>query len=133
MPKNSPLMKMKKSKLLPINWKENPCFIAGEVSRSRTFARNYLKNPESYDIRKRPGCPPKITNAARRRLFREASKGQSSLRDLQKSQNLPLTPRRVRRLLHESPTLVYRNKKTTPALTAKYKELCVDRVKKKVT
>ena len=39
--------------------------------------RNYLKDPESYDTRKRPGRPPKITNAARRRLFREVSINQA--------------------------------------------------------
>ena len=86
--------------------------------RSRTVEKNYLKDPESYATRKRPSCPPKITNADRRRLFREASKGQLSSRDLQKSQNLLITPRRVRQLLHESPNLVYRNKKTAPALIA---------------
>ena len=75
----------------------------------------------------------KLPNAARRRLYREASKGQSSSRDLQKSQNLPITPRRVRQLLHESSNLVYRNWKTAPALTAEHKKMRVDCVKKKVT
>ena len=101
--------------------------------RSRTVVRNYLKDPESYGTRKRPGHPLKITNTARRRLFREASKGQSSSRDLQKSPNLPITPRRIRQLLHESPNLVYRNKKTTSALTAKHNKMRADRVKKRVT
>ena len=55
------------------------------------------------------------------------------MRDLQKSQNLSITPRRVRLLLHESPNLVYRNRKTVPALTAKLKKMRLDWVKKKVT
>ena len=75
----------------------------------------------------------KITDAARRWLFRESSKGQSSLRDQQKSQNLPITPRKVRQLLHESPNLVYQNRKTTPALIAKHKKMHIDWVKRKVT
>ena len=50
-------------------------FIARELSRSQTVVRNYLKDPESYGTRKRPGPPPKITNAARHRLFQQASKG----------------------------------------------------------
>ena len=66
-------------------------FIARELSRLWTVGRNYLKDPELYGTRKCPGCPPKIKNAARRRLFQEASKGQSSSRDLQKSSNLPIT------------------------------------------
>ena len=130
---NFPLKENKKDKFLPINWKENLCFIARELSRSRTAVRNYLKDSESYVTRKRPGRPPKIKNAARRRLFREASKGQSSSRDLQKSQNIPITPRRVRQLLHESPNLVYRNRKTAPLLTADHNKMRVDWVKKKVT
>ena len=77
--------------------------------------------------------PPKITNAARRRLFRVASNGHSSSRDLQKFQNLSITPRRVRQLLPELPNLVYQNRKTTPVLTAEHKKMRVDWVKKKVT
>ena len=95
--------------------------------------RNYLKDPESYDTGKRPGRPPKITNEARRLLFREAFKGQSSSKNLQKSQSLSITPRRARQLIHESSNLVYRNRKTSPALTAKHKKTHEDRVKKKVT
>ena len=66
-------------------------FIARELSKSGTVVRNYLKDPESYGNRKCPGRPPKITNAARHRLYREASKGQSSSRDRQKSQNFFLS------------------------------------------
>ena len=94
--------------------------------------RNYLKDPESYGIRKCPGWPPKIRNAARCQLFWEASKEQSSSRDLQKSQNLPITPRRVWQLLHESSNLAYRNRTTAPPLTAKHKKMRVDWLKKKV-
>ena len=101
-------------------------FIVRELSRSRTVDRNYQKEPESYVTRKRSGRLPTITNAARRRLFCEASKGQSSSRHRQKSQILSIAPRRVRQLLHESPNLVYRNRKRVPALTVKHKKMCVD-------
>ena len=84
--------------------------------------------PENVQVR-----PPEITNAGRRRLFREVSKGQSYSRDLQKSQNLPITPGRVRQLLYESPNLVYRNRKTVLALNAKHKKMRGDWVKKKVS
>ena len=52
--------------------------------------------------------------------------------DLQKSQNLPITPKRIHQLLRESPNLIYRNRKTAPALTAKHK-MRVDWENKKVT
>ena len=108
-------------------------FIARELSKSQTVVRNYLNGPESYGTRIRPGCLPKITNAARRWLFREAFKRQSISRDLQKSQNLPITPRKVRQFLPESPNLVNRNRKTAPALTAKHKKVRIDWLKKNVT
>ena len=50
-----------------------------------------------------------------------------------KIQNLPITPRRVLQLLQESPNLVYRNRKTSPALTTKHKNMSIDWVKKKIT
>ena len=133
MPRNSPLKENEKRQISAYQLEgKSISFIAKELSRSRTVVRNYLKDSESYGTKKRPGRPPKITNAARRRLFREASKGQSSSRDLQKSQNLPITPRRVRQLLQESPNLEHRNKKIVPALTAKYNKMRVDWAKKKV-
>ena len=101
-------------------------FIAREL-------RNYLKDLSCMAPEKCPGHPLKITNTARHWLFQEASKGQSSLRDLQKSQNLSITPRRVCQLLHELPNFVYQNKETAPDLTAKHKKMHVDWVKKKVT
>ena len=107
-------------------------FIIRELLRSWTIVRNYLKDPESYGTRKRPGRPHIITNAAIQRLFREAPKGQTNSRDLQKSQNWPIAPRRVCQLLHESPNLVHRNRKTASALIAKQK-MRVDWLKKKVT
>ena len=104
----------------------------GKLLRSRTVVRNYLKDPQSYGSGKRPDRPPKIRNVARRGLFWEASKIQLSSRDLQKSQYLPFTPRRVRQLLHKLKNLVYGNRKTAPDLTAKQKKKRVDWVKKKV-
>ena len=107
-------------------------FIVRELSRSRTVVRNYLKDPESYGTRKRPGHPLNIKNTTRRRPFQEGSKTQSSSRDMQKSHNLTFTLRRVRQLLHESPNLVYRKSKTVSALTTKHKKIHINWVKKKV-
>ena len=130
----SPLSENQKRQISAYKLEEKSVsFIARKLSWSRTVMRNYLKDPESYTTRKCPGRPSKITNAARRRLFREVSKGKSSSRYLQKSQNLPITSRRVRQLLHESPNLVYRNRKTTLARPAKHKNMRKDWVKKKVT
>ena len=131
MPRNSLLNENEKGQISAYKLEgKSISFIGRELSRSRTVARNYLKDPESYGTRKRLGRPPKITNAARRQLFREVSNGQPSSRDLQKSQNLPVTPTRVRQLLHESPNFVYRKGDTALVLTAKHKKMRVDSVKK---
>ena len=95
--------------------------------------RNYLKDSESYGIRKRSGLPPKITTATRRRLFREVTKEQSISRNLQKSQNLLITTKKAHQLLHESPNLVHRNRETAAALTAKHDKMLVDWVKEKMS
>ena len=84
MPRNSPLNEKGQISAYKLEGK-SISFIARELLRSWTVVRNYLKDTESYGTRKRPGRPLKITNAARRRLFREASKERSSSRDLQKN------------------------------------------------
>ena len=131
MPRNSQLNDNEKGQISAYKLEgKSISFIVRDLSRSRTVVRNSLKDLELYGTWKRPSHPPIIPNAARRRLFRE---GQSSSRDLEKSQNLPIIPRRVRQLLHESPNLVYRNRKTVLALTAKHEKMRIDWVKKKVT
>ena len=98
-------------------------FLARKLSRSRRVVRNYLKHSESYGTRKRPRHAPKITNAARRWLFRKTSK----------ISEFTYHSKKIRQLLSESPNLVNINKKTAQTLTAKHKKMCVDKAKKKVT
>ena len=126
------LMKMKKEKFLPIKLREYMfhCKRTIEVPNS---CDKLSKTPKSYGTIKYPGYPPKITNAVRLRLLREASKGQSSFREVQKSPNLPIKSSIVRQLLLESPNRVHRNRKKSPALTALHKKMRVYWVKKKVT
>ena len=134
MARKSPLQEHEK-KQISVNKLERKSmsFFARELRRSRKVLRNCQKDPESYSTRNRLGRPPKNANAARNRLFREASEGQSSSRDLLKSQNLPITPRRARQLQHESTNLVYQIWKASPALTAEHKNIRLDWEKKKVT
>ena len=93
MPRNSPLNENEKGQISAYKLEgKSLSLIVRELSRSQTVVRNYLKDPELYGTRKHPGRSSKITNEARHRLFREASKGPSSSRNLQRSQNLPITP-----------------------------------------
>ena len=67
MPWNYPLNENKKGQIFANKLEGTSIsFIARELSKFRTIVRNYLKDPESYGTRKRPGRPPGITNAARR-------------------------------------------------------------------
>ena len=103
-------------------------FIANKIKRSRTVVSNFIKNPELYGRTKRPSRP-KLTATVRRRLLREASKGNSCSKE-QKLQ-LDVTPRLVRQVLNQSSNLVYRTRKKAPALTKQHKEKRMKWVKKK--
>ena len=128
---NSPLNKIGKGQMSASKLKGKSKFHCNRtVEVPNSCKKNYLEDPESYDTRKRPDRPPKITNADRRQLFREASKGQSSSKNLQKPLNLHIAPRRVRQFLHKSQNIVYRKRKIAPALTAKHKNMRVDWVNK---
>ena len=49
--------------------------IAVHLSRSRNIVAKFLRNPQQYGKKKRPGRPSKLTSTARRALLREAHKG----------------------------------------------------------
>ena len=117
--RTSPLLNEKVKKQILANKlkRKSISFIAWELSRSWTVEK-LSKVPESYVTRKRPVHPLKITNAARRQFYQEVPKEQSSSRNLQIFQNLPITQRKVHKSLHESPNLLHQNRKTAPALTA---------------
>ncbi|KAG6583134.1 putative retroelement [Phytophthora cinnamomi] len=76
--------------------------IATRVQRSRPVVHAFLSDPEGYTKVKRSGRPKKLTPKARRRLLREASKGQLSSAELKMALELP--------------------RKATPVLTKKHKE-----------
>ncbi|KAG6583105.1 Transposase [Phytophthora cinnamomi] len=76
--------------------------IATRVQRSRPVVHAFISDPEGYTKVKRSGRPKKLTPKARRRLLREASKGQLSSAELKMALELP--------------------RKATPVLTKKHKE-----------
>ncbi|GMF40421.1 unnamed protein product [Phytophthora lilii] len=100
--------------------------IAEDLRRSRPAIHAFLSDPEGYNTNKRPGRPPKLTLAAKRRLLREASKGELSARGIQEQLELPVGVRRVKQLLQESTHMTYVKRKASPVLTQKHKE---DRLK----
>jgi transposase len=96
--------------------------IAADVGRSRPAVHAILVDPEGANIVKRPGRRPKLTPNAKRRLLREASKGDLSARALQEQLELPVGVRRVKQVLQESSQLMYEKRKASPVLTKRHKE-----------
>jgi transposase len=101
-------------------WNANA--IAKEIGRSHHVVATFLANKEGYGTRKSTGRPPKLTAVATRRLFREATKGQSSCSQLVADLDLPVGHRRVQQLLRNNPEFVYMKRKSTPRLSEKHKK-----------
>ena len=85
MPRKFPLNKNEKGQI-------SACKLQGKIYKFHCKRTVMVPNiceklsKGSYGTRIHSGRPPKITNAAKCQLFLEASKRQSSSRDLQKSQ-----------------------------------------------
>ncbi|KAG3019313.1 hypothetical protein PC128_g13811 [Phytophthora cactorum] len=100
--------------------------IAERLKRSKTGIYQFLKNPEAYNTKKRSGRPSKLTEKDSRRLLRAAHTGKYSSTQLVVSLELPIMARRVRGILHNTPTLKNKKRKKAPALKPHHK---IERVK----
>lgn len=95
--------------------------IAKDLGRSRPAVHAFQADPEGLNAVKRPGRKPKLSPGAKRRLLREASKGELSARGLQEQLELPISVRRVKQVLQESSQLTHMKRKASPVLTKKHK------------
>jgi transposase len=100
--------------------------IARHLGRSRHVVASFLRDPSAYNTTKRPGRPPMISPTTTRALFRQASQGRSSARELKDELNLPIGVRRVQRLLATNPNFKYTKRKACPKITERHR---VNRVK----
>ncbi|KAG3210119.1 hypothetical protein PC129_g18877 [Phytophthora cactorum] len=100
--------------------------ITERLKRSKTGIYQFLKNPEAYNTKKRSGRPSKLTEKDSRRLLRAAHTGKYSSTQLVVSLELPIKARRVRGILHNTPTLKNKKRKKAPALKPHHK---IERVK----
>ena len=95
--------------------------IAVAIGKSFGSVRNYLKDGDMYATRKRPGRPKMLTRFDERRVIRQAHKEpgiHSSA--LCMENNLKVSPRTVRRLLHNN-GFIWKKKKQVPALKDRHK------------
>ena len=70
--------------------------ISKQTERSRDVITRLLTNPSQYGTTYGNPGSAKIGEQTRRRILREASKGESSAFDIQRALQLPITARRVR-------------------------------------
>ena len=120
MGKNMKPLENEKGKILAFRKSRfNVSSIAKKVSRSRTVVNNVLPNIKKCGNRKHSGRPLKLSPTAFCRLFREASKGEKSSRNLKTSLDLYVTSRRVLQILHDSKNFIYKNSKKAPAFMKK--------------
>jgi transposase len=96
--------------------------IAEQLERSESVVRTFLKKPTGYYNQQPKRVKRKLSEADKRRLIREASKGKLSAAGLVKAQNLPIGKSRVCQILKSSGQLKYTKRKRTPALTRAHKE-----------
>jgi transposase len=96
--------------------------IARQLQRSESVVRSFLKKPLGYYNQRPKRVRRKLSEAAKRNLIREASKGKLSSKGLISAQNLPIGKSRVCKILNESGRLKYTKRKRTPALTREHKE-----------
>ena len=96
--------------------------IAKTIGRSQSVVHHFLKDPQKYGTAKRTGRPSTISEKTKRRLYRKASHGKHSSRELRNELGLHVTARRVRQLLQDADNLEYVKRIHAPPLTARHKE-----------
>uniref|UniRef100_K3WAF7 Tc3 transposase DNA binding domain-containing protein n=1 Tax=Globisporangium ultimum (strain ATCC 200006 / CBS 805.95 / DAOM BR144) TaxID=431595 RepID=K3WAF7_GLOUD len=79
--------------------------ITRELQRSPSTVHNFLKDPEHYGTRKRPGRPRKLTDRGVRQVKKAAKqRGMSAFR-VKSALNLSVSKRTVQRVLQSTPHL----------------------------
>lgn len=90
--------------------------ISKELGRSRRVIWNFLKSPTEYRRTARPGRPPKLDSAPRRRLISEPKKGILSSYGLQQSLDLNVSASRVRQILKSNEGRLYKRMTRAPVI-----------------
>ena len=91
--------------------------VSRKVNRSRKVVRRYLNDIESYGTKASPGRPQKLYEREKLVVFREASKGFSSTRDLKNNLNLEVSRWTLFRCLQRSSFLKFVKCQHQPLLT----------------
>ena len=107
--------------------------IASFIGKSNTTVHNFLAAQGVAKTPKKMGRPNELSSTQLRALFRHASTGNYTARQLQTNLDLSVSVRRVQQLLSSSGHMVYKKMKSVPALTEDHKKARYEWAKDHVT
>ncbi|CDF34675.1 unnamed protein product [Chondrus crispus] len=123
MPRNTRLTTFEKGQILVHH---SNCIslsaIARELGRSRTVVTNFLRDQKRYNRKNAGGRPPKLTEADKRRILREGSKGDLGSAGIVKALQLSVKARRVRQVIAAAEHLRYKQIARTPAMRERHEK-----------
>nr|CCA23905.1 protein ZK218.2 putative [Albugo laibachii Nc14] len=96
--------------------------IARRMNMSAKVVSNFLRDPDAYGTRYKPGRDRALTERGRRRLFGEARKTGSFAKTLQNSLQLDASVRTTQRELHNNDVFEYVKRNHTPRMTPEHKK-----------
>ena len=96
--------------------------IAEELGRSRNVVSAFLRDQAGYNRKNGGSRPSKLSEADKRRINREASKGILSSTGIVKALQLTVKPRRIRQLLQDNVHLSYKRVTRTPAMRERHEK-----------
>nr|CCA20316.1 Transposable element Tc3 transposase putative [Albugo laibachii Nc14] len=92
------------------------------MNRSAKVVSNFLRDPDAYGTRYKPGRDRALTERGRRHLFGETKKTGSCAKTLQKSLQLDASVRITQRELQNNDLFEYVKRNHTPNMTPKHKK-----------
>lgn len=98
-------------------------FIAKYLRRSRELIQRFIKNPDEYGKKNRPGRPKKLSQRDVRRIINAASNSTKSCNDIRKECGLNVSKSTILRTVKTSKIIVRAKMAKAPRLTDRHKSL----------
>lgn len=95
--------------------------IASEIKRSKTVVHNFIKLGQNYNKNKRNGRPSTLTPQDKRSIRRLAVDAKLSSKEIKVKGNFEVSSRRIRQVLQEEHTVLYRKSANVPRLLPRHK------------
>lgn len=94
---------------------------ARRIGRSECVVRNFLKMGDLYGTKKSPGRPSKLTNRAKRNIFKLATVDHLNPKKIIQRLGLPVKTRRVQQVLGSNANAEWLKRKAKPGLKSHHK------------